>query len=251
MKCPTCGSNVSIARLARFAPWEQSAERHGFERHEWAAFGAGAADAVALGATYERKKPAREAKLESDFYVPAYQSLFSGFVGFIVVGCGAALARQGWYSFLWGGIAGAGCIGVAWFVLLNRSQEAQWIFETITGRDWNNDSYIGKPPVQEPVQVEVYEREDNGNARRVRYANLPKSINDHDLQKVAAKIRHGANFSRRGLKGALSETKYNAIVDPMLDGGMLYYVNGVDNSDGVGLTAAGRAFLKQYEVVNG
>lgn len=252
--CPFCRLPIPRNDAPMLQSWEGQAMSEGWNRREFQRFDSGTVNAaVASGAVYERSKPIRPARLESDVWVPALQSVISGAVGALVIGCGSALAGAGWRSFLWAGIGGAGCLGLAWAVILGEHRKALVAVERLVGRDLNGDGFVGRPAQaapREPLRVEVTETNERGHLRRVRYVALPANITDQDLHRVAcAVLQDGKPFSKRGLGGVLNPEKYSGVYRPMLRGGMIRYTNGVSAGAGVELTASGRSFLRQYEAV--
>lgn len=249
MNCPFCGAQIGPQ------PWERQAVAQGWEQREYHTFNAGTINAaLASGATYEHKKPTRPARLDSDVLVPFWQSVISGAVGALVVGCGSALIGAGWRSFLWAGVGGAGALGLAWVVILGEHRLALFELEKLIGRDLTGDGVTGRPaPVpqvqREPVRVEVIERNERGLLRRVRFVDFPPNITDGDLHRLAvAVLQDGCEFSRRGLADAVSPDKYAAVFRPLLRGGLLRYANGRNVNNGFEITPSGRSFLRQYEV---
>jgi len=246
-RCRVCGAPRNWAELVR-PPWERRADAEGWSR--FSQFDAGTVGAaIKAGATYEKRRPTRPAKLESDVWVPVAQAAFSGVIGALLAGTGAGLLGQGWRSLLWSGIGGAVTLGASWFIILGEHRRALEEVERIVGRDLNGDGMVGSPSPgpRDPITVESVERDDKRRLRRIRYVTLPVGVTDGDLERLArAVLVDGAAFSRRGLADVVSGEKYGGISKAMLGGGLLGFVNGKNEYNGLVLTFSGRAFLRQY-----
>ena len=248
-RCPLCHAPADWAMQIR-APWERQADARGWERHEWQGFSAGVVQsAIAGGASYEKRYPHRPPTVQADVVVPGLQSAISGTIVGVLGGAGAGIAGSP-HALLIGAMIGAGGVGVAWLILLREHRASLWQLERIVGRDLDGDGHIGTPRlVRKPVQVEVVERRETGSIKRMLWLNLPASITDAHLERIArAVLVDGADFSRRKLQDAMSAESYGALATAMLKGGMLRYKGRTENA-GVELTPSGRAFLRQY--VNG
>jgi hypothetical protein len=245
--CVLCGAPKDWAERLR-APWEQSADRHGWDRREYTMFSAGVVkEAVTAGASYEKRRPTRAATVASDVLVPVLQSGISGIVSGILGGAGAGIAGLP-HPVLIGLGAGACGLGLAWVVILREHRQALWEIEKIVGRDLDGDGVVGRlVPKPEPLKVEVTTRDERGRLRQMQWLDLPPSITDETLADLAeAVLLNGRDFSRRKLPdGLLSPDDYGAIKDAMLQGGLLRY-KGKGEQAGVELTGAGRAFLRQF-----
>jgi len=246
-RCFACGAPENWRELIYRASWEHQAVQTGWSRYSQ--FNAGTVNsAVANGATYERRKPVRPAKVESDVTVPLLQSIITGITGGIVTGSVAVLVGQGWQSLLYG-VAGSGVVfGLAWSVILGEHRRALWEIERIIGRDLDGDDQIGQPIIQrEPVRVESIERNVRGGAKRIRYVTLPVGVNDADLERLAeAVLSDDKPFSRRGVAGVIGPDKFAGISRAFQSGGLAQFTNGKNASNGIELTPSGRAFLRQY-----
>jgi hypothetical protein len=229
MKCPHCGHKI---------PWSDWVSR------EYDGFTLGAA-AVPAGAEYERKRPARDANIETDVITPAIQSLITG----VVTGACAAAAASllNWdQPAVTGVTTGTGVLSAVWVILLREQRSLLWEIERITGADIDGDGRVGPPEPagreREPVRVEVSER--SGRYQRIRYIDLPATVSDDDISSVArAVLVSRRNFSRRDLD--ISPETYRDLSERMLDGGLLRY-RGNGPRSGLELTGVGRSFLRQY-----
>lgn len=245
-ECPFCGAPMNWRELVR-PPWERRAQAEGWTR--FSAFDAGTVgSALQAGATYEKRRPIRPARMESDVMVPLAQSVITGIAGGVVAGSVAALRGAGWWSLLWAAAGGAATWGASWMVLLNTTRSLMWEVERIVGRDLDGDGDVGEPVGQrEPIRVESLERDARDRVKRIRYVTLPVGVTDDDLARIAqAALVDELPFSRRGLAEVISPDKYTGISRAMLEGGLLSFSNGRNNANGVVLTGAGRAFLRQY-----
>ena len=227
MKCPHCGHKI---------PWSDWISR------EYDGFSLGAA-AVPAGAEYERKRPARDANIETDVITPAIQSLITGVVTSACVTAAAALLD--WDQPVVAGVTtGTGVLSAVWVILLREQRSLLWEIERITGADLDGDGDVGQPAARErePVRVEVSER--RGRYQRIRYIDLPPTVGDDDIASVARSVLVSRrNFSRRDLN--ISPETYRDLSERMLDGGLLRY-RGNGPRSGLELTGAGRSFLRQY-----
>jgi len=232
VKCPHCGKKIKTA----WSDWE---------KREKSGFAAGAA-AIPLGADYERRRPARDASVEADVLTPALQSLITGCVTGICFGATAKLMEWG-SPLVTGMTAGAGVLSIAWVVLLREQRSLLWEVERIIGADLDGDGDVGAPPTntERPPQLRQVEvTEHRGSNKSIRYIDLPDSVTDDDLAKIAQRVlRLGYSFTRRDLE--IEPDDYSILSDRMLEGGLLRR-KGRTKQSGLELTGAGRAFLKQY-----
>jgi hypothetical protein len=218
-----------------------------WERREYNVYGFGAEQAITAGAEYERKRPVRDASLESDVAVPGLQAVITG----VAVGLagGTASAVFGWPKpwLIALGLVG-GTTALTWLVLLRAHRDLLWEIERVIGTDLDRDGDVGKPDqravVGEPeprvTRVEITDRDN----KRIRYVDLP--LSDGEIERVArAVLVAKGSFSQRGLSDILSQEQYSETYDSMLEGGLLRY-KGKSARAGVELTGAGRAFLEQY-----
>ncbi len=244
--CPLCGAPRDWPERLR-QPWERSADRHGWERHEYTMFSAGVVkEAVTAGASYEKRRPTRPATVASDVTVPLLQSSISGIVSGVFGGAAGAMAGLP-HPLLIGAMSGAAGLGFSWIILLREHRQALWEVERIIGRDIDGDGHIGRlVPKPEPVQVEVVQRDRLGRLRHMRWVNLPPFVTDDTLTGLAqAVLQNGRAFSRRKLDNVVSPEAYGPIKTAMLGGGLLRH-RGKGEQAGVELTGAGRAFLRQF-----
>lgn len=144
MKCPTCGTSVSIARLARVAARKVA---NGFASEVPsvipAPYTAPVPKTIDRQPVSSTSEPARSASWESDFIVPLAQSVVTG------LPLGIATAA------IWSIQAGVTVAALSWFstwLWLLRDHNAQlWKIEEIFNADLDGDGQIGKPQIeQEP-----------------------------------------------------------------------------------------------------
>jgi len=188
--------------------------------------------------------PARLASLESDVFVPVLQGVAIGLSvgilgGVVTLMLGGPIAElQGGLLWAWAGrLAGVsfalGLSGsVVAFVLGHR--RAIWRRERRLGQDLDGDGYIGEP---ERVTIEI---RDPDNKKQTRYVDLPVSLDELTAIAVAV-LRNGKTFSRPGLRGVLSQGKYNRLAATMVKRGLARDLPGNRRE----LTGAGRAILRK------
>ena len=247
--CPLCGAPKGWREMMKnqqhrspaWGPWERRGSR---------VFGLGDVAEIPMGARYERRRPVRDPHVESDVVTPILQAAFSGLIGTMASGAIAGLA--GWPKpVLVGAVGGAGVVSVTWFWLLRQHRALLWEIEEIAGADLDGDGRIGQPE-QEPemrrvdvrpeprrTRVEVTERQPNNV--RMRFGEIP--LGRESLEAVArAVLVRKEKFSRRGLNEVLSQEEYSEFYQAMINCGLLAHVGNANE-----LTAAGRAFLRQYQ----
>jgi hypothetical protein len=242
-KCPLCGAPQNWRDLMQsnrqetaWGPWE---------KRDSMLFGLGDVSALPVGATYQRRRPVRDPHVESDVATPILQALFSGVVGAVSFGAVAGLAD--WPKpLLISATGGAGVVAVTWFWLLRQHRALLWEVEELAGADLDGDGVVGEPetrrvdvrPEPNRTMVEVTERQPNNV--RMRFGEIP--LGRTDLEAVArAVLVQRENFSRRGLSEILSQEEYAAFYAAMTKAGLLAHIGNANE-----LTAAGRAFLRQY-----
>ena len=240
--CPLCGAPADWRRQLAAAPASQL-QGGGWERRAVSTYNA-VGEAVALGANYERRRPVREASLESDVAVPGLQALLSGLAAAVITGGVASWAAwpKPWTLAL---VAGGAGVALSWLALLRDSRNLLWEVETLLGADLDRDGSVGAPvkiaePEARTVRVEVKSH----GGKRIRFVDVP--LSDGELTRLArATLRDGKTFSRRALTGVLEAEHYGELSAAMLKGGLLRY-RGAGRKSGLELTGAGGAFLRQY-----
>ncbi len=228
MNCPHCGKRID---------WSN------WQKREYTTFAAGGM-AIPAGAEYERRRPARDANLESDVFSPALQSLITGVTAGVCGAAATAMSGLDQHPAVVGLTAGTAILSVTWIVLLRDHRALLWEVERIVGADLDEDGHIGPPasPPRTPIRIEVSGRE--GKYRRIRYIDLPHTIRDEDIASIArAVLVSRKKFSRRDLD--ISPEVYRDLSERMLEGGLLRY-RGKGPRSGLELTGAGRAFLRQF-----
>jgi len=187
-------------------------------------------DAIPAGANWERRSAARPGDLRGDLVLPLGQSLVTGLVGGLVGGI-----LGGW---TWAAVAAVAAFGLAWLVLLAQTRQGLSTVEWVTGQDPAEDHIINPGAPARSVRIELAEQRPGGG--RLRFLDLP--ITEARLSDVArAVLEGGANFSRPGLAGVLSQNEYHKLAKAMLAAGLLVDVGGNRRE----LSAAGRALLRR------
>jgi hypothetical protein len=246
-KCPLC---LRPFEQQPQKPWTRAAEQNGWQERGFTVFESGVnAATIAPGTSYEKRQPARAATVPSDVWVPALQSAISGGIAGVLGGSIAFLVsnhRPG----AWGITVGAVGFSVSWLLMLYEHRRALWIIEKVTGRDLDDDGFVGEPaPLPSPpVRVEVSEVDDRGRLRRMSYIDLPFGVTDGMLEGIAIATQNGTAFSRRALGDVISADKFGKLRRAMLDGGLLRPLTQAENS-AVELTPSGRAMMRQYSGV--
>ena len=219
MGCPKCGYSG--------ADWM---------KREYTGFSFGAA-AVAAGAEYERRRPVRDANLESDVLTPFLQALITSAASGVCIGALATLNNVTRSAVI--GLAGsAGTLLLSWLILLRQSRALLWEVETVTGAEEEKPE---AEPTEAPGFIETMVRQQNGHSFRL--GRIP--FTNREARAVAsAVLRNGVPFSRRELVavGAIADDPehYSAIFNEMLRVGYME-----KRGQGGALTDSGRDFLRQ------
>ena len=186
----------------------------------------------------------RGATVESNLAVPLGQALGVGIAVGVVAGIATLLlggpiaGLQGGELWAWGGRV-AGALGglvwagaTVWLVVDHRA--LLWRVERAASLDRDRDGYEGQQQTTTTVQVA------DPTGRRSRFAALP--LSEDRLTEVAREVLGtGADFSRHGLSGVLSQNEYEQLSAAMLKGGLL--VELPDRSRQ--LSASGRALFRK------
>lgn len=263
-KCPLCGS-----------PLENKKERpkSGLAFQSTKRFANAAAvtpDDLAPGSSYSRELPIFLPTLESNVAVPRSKAMtsaaFAGpFYGLLV---GVAwygawvvldLAIVGFPSprpgppVVIGLIAGA----TAWFLVAWRKWEGNAAyyddllsrFEEVVGLDIDRDGQIGQPEKQEPVQMEVVHRGQDGFRQMLRF-DLPAQVDEAGFYNFAAGVtREGRSLAESqwiGRGQPFSRNSYGALLQAMEQAGIVRWVDSGNHAAGRELTGGGRRALLQF-----
>lgn len=243
--CPYCGKPLNI-RVGRVHPglgpgWDYS-QGHEFETTgpgSWPAAGGDLAGPVEA----RRSAPARPATVESDFIVPALQSLATGAA--VAIPTIGVTIWQGWpwYSPL---VAGGVTVTVTWLQLLGAHRKLLWIIETVSS--WGGDDAPGqqsKPAKAPPVSLQIKHTEFAPTSRTGhQILDLPEGITEQMFlswgQQVADGILSPARSNWVGSERPFSRDGYDQFTRLMCDVGILRDVPG----KGRQLTNGGRRALK-------
>lgn len=238
--CPICRQRLTVQPVGR------SPTQYGFKRQDWQDFafevGGGGAAALPAGATFTRRQPARPASVESDVKVPFFQAMICGAIGGLVtlMVVIAVAVKERWA--LWvppvSALSAFLLVGtITWFLLLGAHRKLLWLVEEITGQDLNKDGEVGDP---DEVHIWLGDAEEKSKKKTV----LP--VNKQTLRRVAkAVLQAGKPFSRRGLKGILSDGKFRKLEETLLQEGWAVYKEGGPNA-GIELTYPGAAALRWF-----
>jgi hypothetical protein len=240
--CPLCGAPQNWRDLLHAKSGQDAAWRP-WEKRSYTAFGLAVEEIVAAGAEYERRRPVRDATLESDVAAPALQALITGVTAGACIGAVAAVAQWQRPGAI-GLAAGTGVLSLTWWALLRDHRRLLWEIERVAGTDLNGDGHVGDPrhvdvhPEPRTTRVEITERRPGHT--RMRFVDVP--LSDRELERIAhAVFVQKENFSRRGLSDIISQEDYAATYNAMLEGGLIAHIGNSNE-----LTAAGRNFLRQY-----
>jgi hypothetical protein len=194
------------------------------------------ATVAAAGASYMRRRPVRNASLESDVAVPGIQAIITSLVAGLS-GWGILTALEVSRPGLGGITFGVLALSAAWLVLLRDHRSLLWEVEEVIPKENN------KPNTEKAfTTVEITDRKQGS----IRYVDVP--LDEEELRRLATGVlvqrRH---FSRRSLvdAGFIVKEKYGDVLELFLSSG-LARAKGTTTNAGVELTGAGRAFLKQY-----
>jgi hypothetical protein len=244
--CPLC-----LRPLAQQEPkpWHRAAEQNGWQERGFTVFESGVnAATIAPGTSYEKRQPARAATVPSDVWVPALQSAISGVPVGVIVGVVMALNDKP-HPLGWGIVAGGVGFCAAWHIILADHRRALWIIEKVTGRDLDDDGFVGEPEWEgepEQIQVEIKEVDKYGRTKHYNFIKLPIGVTPKKMRALAiATMGNNTPFSRRELSGIISADQYRELRKTMLKGGLLTPKTKGKNPP-VELTPSGRAMLRQY-----
>ena len=216
----------------------------GWRERRYTTYGFALAEALDTDAEYERRRPARNANLESDVAAPGIQAAVSGLIAGIGRG-GIAAALGAAHPWAIGLGVGAGALGVAWFVLLRDQRALLWEVETLTGADLDRNGVVGKPEQSPTVRVEIEERKPKGRGS-LSFVHLPctpeqletlarGALNGKPLSE-SAWTRKGRPFSRR---------EFSKVRDELVERGLVRWVNPAAHAQGLELTLTGRAVFRR------
>jgi hypothetical protein len=184
-----------------------------------------------------RTAPARAARVESDFTVPALQSLATGVVIALPVAGLSIWLKWPWYSFL---VAGGGVIAIAWLNLLGAHRKLLWVVETVTNLVEGDPA----PPAPQPAVSLEIKHEEAGRIGRMQFVDLPQNVTHDQLVDWAGSVAAGAKTPARsnwvGPGKSFSRDTYDAFTKSMVEAGILAAVPGKGNR----LTTGGRHALK-------
>ena len=159
--------------------------------------------------------------LENQVFVPVLQSLSVGLSVALAAGVLTLLGGATWVTAgRWA--AGVGVLSWAgttvWFVVGGR--QALWAREELIGRDLDGDGTIGEPEPK-TVRVELHD----AARQQTKYVDLP--LPESKLRVLAvAVVLNGKPFSRRGLRGVLSQSEYARTSSELVRRGLARDIDG-------------------------
>lgn len=115
--------------------------------------------------------------------------------------------------------------------------------ETITGRDWNDDGYIGAPQEGRMVKIEISNPDDNS----LQYLQIPEVL-FQKMPMIAHLLRAGKPFSEGAMSGSgrpLSRSEFHQLRDVMFDRGLAAWRDPEHPTLGVVLTVRGKGVMRQ------
>jgi hypothetical protein len=201
---------------------------------------------IAPGSTYQRKRPARTASIESDVVVPGLQATITGILAGALV-AGIAIMRRSEFSAMIGLIGCAATWGVSWLWLLHEHRQLLWEVESIIGADLNGDGEIGAPPAPPTtVRVDITDKPASTETH-LNFFELP--INQRKMAEVARLIMNGVSFSEDKIAGKncpLSGPRFRELQDILLSRKMLRWRNEENHRLGVEITRGGQAMFRAF-----
>jgi len=236
-----------VTRLPAWQPWLKT---------RYSAMGMGMAQAIDAGAEYERRRPARNASMESDVLVPFLQSTFTGLLAGIV-GSGVALlvfpTSPAWIS---GPSVGAIAWGIAWMVLLKDHRALLWEIERVIKTDIDQDGQIGQPgeadaaadqdtaPRRNDVtRVELTEQTRTSQ----RIVNMELPIDPNKFRILARGVLNGFPLSEAqwaGKGNLLSTPKFRQFQDALLERSFATWKDPEAHRLGIQLTRGGISLFR-------
>lgn len=173
--------------------------------------------------------------------LPLAQAGVSGLLAALIVGVGAAYTGTESPVML-AALAGGLAAGAVWLSALRAWRRLAYALEDWAGADLNQDGAIGEPAP--PVVVRVELAEDKG---RMKIINLPASVDQ--LTALAAGLLSGATFAESTWTGAgqpFTRAEFAGLRAELIKRGLAAWNNPGTPARGVGLTAAGRAVMRQF-----
>ena len=235
-QCPRCGALLEVHLVnSGNGRWRSTV---------WRPFAAGEIAPVPSWAELTRREPAREPG-KWDIMTPAAWAGLTGVAIGLLVAPIAVMAHWPWWIVPASSSAGA---GLAWFVLIPRWHQLLWRVEEIVGADLDEDDQVGHPTRPRNIRVEIVEQ--GRQHHRIRFVDLPPTIEDSHLEQIAHAVMprpegEGRPFSRRSLQGIISPEQYRDLKEALLGAGLVTLA-GRSERAGIVLTGAGRAFLRQF-----
>ncbi len=241
-QCAVCGAPL---------PWQDYLTTKRQASTSWTpmqtrTFSIGDGMTLAPGSSYQRKRPARTASIESDVIVPGLQATITGILAGGIV-AGVAIMRRSEFAAVIGLIGCAAIWGIAWLWLLHEHRQLLWEVESIIGADLNGDGQVGQPP-QPPTTVRVdITNKPSTTEEHLNFFELP--IDRSKMSAIARSILGGVPFSESELVGnhkLLSGPKFRELQDVLVDRGMLRWRNDDNHRQGVMVTRGGLAMFQAF-----
>jgi len=151
------------------------------------------------------------------------------------------LQKSGRGALVAGGVAMAGCALFAFWRVFK--DELYMAIETITGHDWNRDGWIGQPPEERLITIEIT----NPNNNNLQYLQIPESL-FLKMPMIAHLLQAGKPFSEGAMTGTgrpLSRSEFHNLRDVLFDRGLARWRDERYPTQGVELTGYGKSVMRQ------
>lgn len=171
--------------------------------------------------------------------LPLAQAGVSGFLAALIVGMGAALAGHA-APFSLAALAGGLAAGAVWLSGLSAWRRLAYAIEEFTGDD--DGGATGEPFAPAVVRVELTEEKG-----RMKFIDLPASV--EQLGALAGGLLSGATFAESTWTGTgqpFTRAEFASLRAELIKRGLAAWASPGTPARGVGLTAAGRAVMRQF-----
>jgi len=221
MKCPYCGFPIVTS-----GDWK---------RKEMHTFSLGDEIAVAAGARYTRRRPARSATFQSDVAVPFVQAFVTSVGVGLLAGILRAIADYAdsiQYALTWC----TGLFAASWLILLVSHHFSLWDRETIT----NGAPEEGK--MTTTIEVSITD------GKRKQFINLDVDVPPEKMIEFAKGVQRGKPLTEREWTGAgrlFSGTELTDLRDALMARGLAKWKNPHHRKQGWLLTGRGEKVMRQ------
>lgn len=235
--CPLCGRQIELA-----SPLPASLAGGGWTAQPAHVYQmpTGVTQAVAAGAEYERRQPARAPQAD-DYKVPLAQSGITALmIGAPTGGIIAGLAtQQAPLALVGAGLGFIATLAPSWVFFLRQSAQTLWITERLTAPEKEPEP---PPPAERGVAYEILDKGEASNTWLFRFGELPPTISESVVQKIAhALLVENCELSRRGLAHVVSQDDYQTLYNAMKRQSLLFSTGNKNI-----LTGSGRRLLEKF-----